>query len=197
MNSTKTCRKCNISLTVENCVKDKSKSGGIASICKQCNYNRSKKWKKDNPQKVKLQKQRERHSAKQDPKKRDQALQWGREWYQKQRNSGMEGKLKILLYSIRARVKKSKIIFDLDIDYLASIATENCPIDGLPLDWQMGLVINGKPTDRSPSLDRIIPSLGYVKGNVTFVAHKWNIWKSNMLVRDLELIIAYMEKHLS
>ena len=61
----------------------------------------------------------------------------------------------------------------------------------------MGLVINGKPTDRSPSLDRIIPSLGYVKGNVTFVAHKWNIWKSNMLVRDLELIIAYMEKHLS
>jgi hypothetical protein len=182
-------------LTIENCVKDKGKSGGIASICKQCNYNRSKQWKKDNPQKVKLQKQKERHSAKQDPRRRSQAIQWSREWYQKQRNLGIEGKLKILLYSIRARVKKGKIAFDLDIDYLASISTENCPIDGLPLDWEMNSVTKGKATDRSPSLDRIIPSLGYVKGNVKFIANKWNTWKSNMLVRDLELIIAYMEKH--
>ena len=196
MNSTKTCRKCNILLTLENCVKDKSKSGGIASICKQCNYNRSKKWKKDNPQRAKLQKQREYQVRKQNPRATKRQQQYNQAWYQKIRKSGVNGKVQILLGSIKARAKKGKIPMNLDLDYLVSIATDDCPVDGLPLDWEMNSVTEGKATDRSPSLDRIVPSLGYVKGNVKFIANKWNTWKSNMLLRDLELIIAYMEKHL-
>ena len=196
MNSTKTCRKCNILLTLENCVKDKSKSGGIASICKQCNYNRSKKLKKDNPQRAKLQKQREYQVRKQNPRATKRQQQYNQAWYQKIRKSGVNGKVQILLGSIKARAKKGKIPMNLDLDYLVSIATDDCPVDGLPLDWEMNSVTEGKATDRSPSLDRIVPSLGYVKGNVKFIANKWNTWKSNMLLRDLELIIAYMEKHL-
>lgn len=196
MNNTKTCRECCAPLTAQNSAKDKSKKIGIALICKACKCKIVAEWKKKNPDKVRLQKQREYQVRKQNPKAIKRQQQRRQEWYQKIRKSGVSGKVQLLLGNIKARVKQGEIPMDLDFDYLVSIATDNCPVDGLPLDWEMNSVTEGKATDRSPSIDRIIPSLGYVKGNVKFIANKWNTWKSNMLLRDLELIIAYMEKHL-
>jgi hypothetical protein len=196
MNNTKTCRECCAPLTAQNSAKDKSKKNGIALICKTCKGKIVAEWRKRNPDKVKLQRQRAYQVRKQSPRAVKQKQQYNQTWYQKIRKSGVSGKVQILLSSIRARVKQGKIPMDLDLDYLVSIATDDCPVDGLPLDWEMNSVTEGKATDRSPSLDRIVPSLGYVKGNVKFIANKWNTWKSNMLLRDLELIIAYMEKHL-
>ena len=43
---------------------------------------------------------------------------------------------------------------------------ERCPVLNIPL------LSTGKRTDNSPSLDRIIPSLGYVPGNVKVISWK-------------------------
>jgi hypothetical protein len=195
MNDVRICRNCSIQLNTINAVKDAGKRDGIASICKTCNGLRTAEWKKNNPQKVKLQRKRQYQKMKQNPEKLKQQSQAYRQWYRKIRGTGVNGTLQITIGSVKFRAKQLNIPFDLDIDYLASIVTENCPVDGLPMDWAMNLVRNGKPTDRSPSIDRIIPALGYIKGNVKFIAHKWNTWKSDMLLRDLELIIAYTEKY--
>ena len=56
-----------------------------------------------------------------------------------------------------------------------------CPVFGTKLDWGM----NGL-TNNSPSLDRINPKLGYIKGNVTMMSHLANIMKSNATPEQLK-----------
>lgn len=82
---------------------------------------------------------------------------------------------KTLLHA-KKRAKAKDLPFDLDIDYLLSIYPKDnlCPVFGFELSFgYKDGVFN------SPSLDRIIPALGYTKGNVIFVSHKANCIKSN------------------
>jgi len=47
----------------------------------------------------------------------------------------------------------------------------------------------GKICAGSPSLDRINPALGYVKGNVWVISFKANAIKQNATVQELELLV--------
>ena len=82
------------------------------------------------------------------------------------------------------RVKKYKLDFDLDLEYLRSIypTDSKCPILGYVMKPSQGL-LGGD--DYSPSLDRINPRLGYVKGNVEFVCSLANKMMSNASGKDL------------
>jgi hypothetical protein len=62
-----------------------------------------------------------------------------------------------------------------------------CPVLGIPLRWGNGL------TDNTPSVDRMIPDLGYVKGNCRVISMKANRLKSNASVEQFKAIVAYME----
>jgi len=57
---------------------------------------------------------------------------------------------------------------------------EKCPVLGIKLThgW------NRRSTDNSPSLDRLIPSRGYVKGNVTIISKLANGIKSSATSPD-------------
>jgi hypothetical protein len=46
--------------------------------------------------------------------------------------------------------------------------------------------------DNSPSLDRIIPELGYVKGNIMVISHKANTIKSNANIEELEKVFCFI-----
>ena len=46
---------------------------------------------------------------------------------------------------------------------------------------------NGKIGDTSPTLDKIIPERGYVKGNVQVISHKANSMKRNASLDELLL----------
>lgn len=45
----------------------------------------------------------------------------------------------------------------------------------------------------APSLDRIIPKLGYVPGNIVVISHKANTMKSNATLSELRELAAWME----
>jgi len=66
-----------------------------------------------------------------------------------------------MLDGSRARSKKNGIPFNLTNDYLASIWTDECPVLGVTFESR---------TQSGASLDRHVPDLGYVEGNVTFVS---------------------------
>jgi hypothetical protein len=57
---------------------------------------------------------------------------------------------------------------------------------GVVLTW-------GDETGRStsPSLDRIVPALGYVKGNLIWVSNYANIMKSNHSISALETLVNF------
>ena len=90
----------------------------------------------------------------------------------------------------KARAFEKGIPFDLDTDYLQSIATDKCPIFGTDFIW--GLHRGAKVNDATASLDRIIPELGYVKGNVVFISHMANRIKNDVTENELYAVADWL-----
>jgi hypothetical protein len=66
-----------------------------------------------------------------------------------------------------------------------------CPVLGIEL--QTG---NHTATHNSPSLDRLIPSLGYVKGNVNVISYKANTIKSDATLEELQKVTKWFSKEI-
>lgn len=86
-------------------------------------------------------------------------------------------KLTGTLARIKKRAKIKKIDFDLDIKYLKKIFPKDyiCPIFKIKMEFDK----KSKNTFNSITLDRIIPKLGYIKGNVVFICRKANTIKND------------------
>jgi hypothetical protein len=74
----------------------------------------------------------------------------------------------------KIRAKKKGIPFDLDVKHLREITPDTCPILYTVFEWGPSGLGFGKFKPNSPQLDRIIPELGYVYGNVAFISHRAN-----------------------
>jgi hypothetical protein len=87
----------------------------------------------------------------------------------------------------RAFSKQKGLPFNLTEDYLKSIWTDNCPVFDKPF------VKFDKSNDLSPALDRIIPELGYVKGNVCYISARANRIKYDATVEEIKQVLKFME----
>jgi hypothetical protein len=67
---------------------------------------------------------------------------------------------------------------------------DRCPILGVLL-----VCGRGRNTGASPSLDRIDPTLGYVKGNVWIISHRANQIKNDATADELEAIARAIRLH--
>jgi hypothetical protein len=86
--------------------------------------------------------------------------------------------------SARTRAKAKGLPFNITLEYLRSIATDVCPIFHTNFSWGRAGLGKGKFKDNSPQLDRIIPELGYVIGNVAFISHRANRIKDNGTMQE-------------
>jgi len=93
-----------------------------------------------------------------------------------------------LHHSARTRARRRGIPFDLSVNDIR--IPENCPVLGVPLT-----INDGNCGPNSPSLDRIVPDLGYVRGNVVVISHKANTIKSNATLDELRLVLRFLEGH--
>lgn len=79
---------------------------------------------------------------------------------------------KHMLYRAKVRSEQKNLPFDIEIEDI--IIPTVCPILGIPLE-----PADGKSSQpNSPSLDRIVPEKGYVKGNIIVISNKANTMKS-------------------
>jgi hypothetical protein len=90
-----------------------------------------------------------------------------------------------ILSQARVRAKVKEVPFSLKIEDLT--IPEVCPVFNTPLVWTSNIA------DDTPSLDRLIPELGYVKGNVAFISYKANRIKSNATLPEVEAVVAWMK----
>lgn len=97
-----------------------------------------------------------------------------------------------ILRRAKTRAKKNNIPFDIDVEDI--IIPKYCPVFGLELKSKLGTRQGHGPNDNSPSIDRVNPELGYVKGNVRIISHKANTIKNNATIEDLRKVILYMEQ---
>ena len=91
-----------------------------------------------------------------------------------------------LLNWARRRVKESGLPYNLTVDDFE--IPEFCPVLGIPLK-----VGKGKLHDFSPTLDRLVPELGYVKGNVEVISYKANRMRNNATLDELKLLVRWLE----
>lgn len=86
------------------------------------------------------------------------------------------------------RAKKNGLDFNLTVDDI--VIPDLCPILGVPL-----IIGEGKgPKPFSPSLDKIDPEKGYVKGNVIIISMRANQIKSNASINEIEKVYNYLKE---
>lgn len=91
----------------------------------------------------------------------------------------------------RYRARKKSLPFNIEPSDI--VIPELCPIFGRPL----AVSSTGKPDDWSPSLDRIIPEMGYTKGNVVVVSNRVNKIKSNATIEELKTIAEFYQQNIN
>lgn len=93
----------------------------------------------------------------------------------------------MIYHSAKKRARWLGRPFDLTIDDIDIPTT--CPIFGMPLQTNRGY-----RSDSSPSLDAIIPSLGYVRGNIAVISWKANRKKNDLTPETLRRLLDYVER---
>jgi hypothetical protein len=92
-----------------------------------------------------------------------------------------------MLSNVKTYSKKYNIPFSLTLSDV--ILPTHCPVFGFPLVFNRG---GGGPASNSPSLDRIIPTLGYVQGNVQILSNLANTMKQNATPEQLILFAKWI-----
>jgi hypothetical protein len=106
----------------------------------------------------------------------------------------------------RAKVRAAKAGVPFDLDWREIEIPELCPVLGLPLAAGTGGI-----RATSPCIDRLVPALGYVKGNVRVISCSANAIKSDKSLEQMRdyarrlrnqyegaaAVVAYLERELS
>lgn len=148
---------------------------GAQNKCLACSRERAKKRREDNT---------------------DHVNQVDRSYYAKTREHRREkarGYYRInvkrtMLENARRRARKDG--YPCTITECDIIIPEFCPLLGTKLE------VGGKLSS-SPSLDKIVPALGYVPGNVWVVSWRANVLKSDATVHELKLLVTNLEKRVT
>ncbi|MGH8591081.1 MAG: hypothetical protein ACREXX_17680, partial [Gammaproteobacteria bacterium] len=100
-----------------------------------------------------------------------------------------------LLYKTKTRCKKLGIPFD--ITSADIVQSTHCPVFGTKLNYLGTNTVDcrgGRRPDNTASLDRIVLSLGYVKGNVIVVSWRANEIKKDATCDELKAVMSFYSR---
>jgi hypothetical protein len=90
----------------------------------------------------------------------------------------------------RQRSREKGLRYELNIDFIVSIAPTICPLLQYPLVYTKE---KGRSRTSVPSLDRIDPSKGYTRDNVWIISWRANTIKNDASLEELEAVLAAWE----
>lgn len=88
----------------------------------------------------------------------------------------------------KRRAEEKGLKFDIKLSDIPDIP-KTCPILGIPLTVKKGK----GASSNSPSLDRIIPSKGYIRENIEIISHRANQIKSDATIEEIGKVYNYMK----
>ena len=165
MTETKACTKCGEAKTLDQFYTDKKSPDGLQSDCKACRTAATA---------------RRYHERKSDP-----------EWRAKHNASARASRgrnVSVYLWG-NANQRSIKNGTPFSITPADVVVPDYCPVLGVRLERGTGR----GGSDTSPSLDRKVPSLGYVPGNVVVVSNLANRIKTNATAAEVRAVLAWME----
>lgn len=173
--------------------KNKACVGGITHRCKPCSNKKAARWREENRDVI-IERWHERYKG-----KHGEARQVRDRFYREHQPQRMLAGM-----MSRATIKRAQER-GLPCDDSASvaaleallIATERCPICDVELRHRCYLERGhgkGKAHDATPTIDRIIPAMGYVQGNVAIICWRCNRLKSDGTLLELERIVQWLKR---
>lgn len=102
-----------------------------------------------------------------------------------QRLNRLENPERHLVNDARKRAKRRGIPFSITADDIHIPA--RCPVLGIPL-----VPSTGRPAAQSPSLDRLVTSLGYTKDNTIVISHRANTLKGDATLDELRRLVEFV-----
>ena len=110
------------------------------------------------------------------------------EYYRRWRQTAPNYHRNSMLSNAKQRSKRCGVPFSITAADI--VIPERCPALGIQLAHQKG----ARQSENSPTVDRIIPSKGYVPGNIIVVSLKANRIKNNASLEELEAITSFYRK---
>lgn len=99
-----------------------------------------------------------------------------------------------LLHRLKSKSKQIGVPFNLEPCDI--VVPDVCPVLHIPLSFGKEADDTGW-RDNSPSVDRIVPSLGYVKGNVIVISYRANRIKNDATIDELEQVSTFFKNLIS
>jgi hypothetical protein len=148
------------------CDKQNSHNSYARNIDSKKQYNT--KWSKDHPELMRA---------------------YHKDWRDQQRGNLLYIQRR-MLSRVKLRSKKEDLPFDLTIEYIQTIWPQDnkCPVYDVEFD------LSGNNLQWCASIDKTIPSKGYVQGNVSIISFRANSIKTDSTLNELKLLVEYLEK---
>ena len=179
LNKTKICPVCKVDKDFSLYSNNKRNKDGKTWECKECRktfhlsyYERNREKVLEFMRKYNIEHSEERLEWRNNHKRKIKIL--SQSW---QKNARVTTPWICLFRGAKQRAKKKNIQFNLTKEYLESIWPKDgkCPISGIILD-----LYSNKHNVNSPTIDRIIPEIGYLPGNVAIISRQMNTIKQNI-----------------
>lgn len=147
--------------------------------CTLCTASKADTWRSENPE-------HRRNYRNQYRTENIEADRKHRRKYQRRANelrqlSRQRDPIRFMVYAAKARAKKQGVAFDLLPQDITMPVM--CPVLGVTLELN-----KTHQQDTSPTIDRIIPEKGYVRGNVIVVSARANRIKNNATVEEIQQV---------
>ena len=163
----KICPKCMQNKSSEHFSKRSDCENGLMSWCQLCNREKVKKWRKLNKEKVLKYTENWRKNNRDKLNKIQKKYRF---------NNPKNVRASKMLLEAKKKCLKKNIPFDIDYNFiLKKMSGMKCEKTGLDFIFYS----NGKRGPYSPSLDRIVPEKGYIKGNVRVILWALNAFKNS------------------
>lgn len=165
----KKCTKCGIKKARKQFSRDKKLATGLKSQCKDCiSKHQYEKRKNCPPDKE---------------KERQVSIAWYANF---KKNNPKECIRRRLFHSAKKRAKLGNLPFNITKEDI--VFGDFCPVFGTKFVYDANAHCS-----ISPSLDKIIPSKGYVKGNICVISFRANHIKSNVSLEDFQKLTRWYE----
>ena len=92
-----------------------------------------------------------------------------------------------MLARVKSRAKKNNLPFNLELGDI--VIPDICPLLGIKIK---STEVRNSPNN--PSLDKIIPEKGYIKGNIWIISNRANTLKNDASLQELELLVENLKK---
>lgn len=153
---------------------NKTCRGGVAGRCRRCSTKYLREWKAARSERL-AKRRREIYASK-------TLSERNRKEHERASRRPLFVRASRLRGGMRTRSKELGLPFDSDVltvKWLMELLIVQPTCECCGVEFDIGYKLDWQKKDNSPSIDRIVPRLGYVVGNVALIC-----WRCNNLKRD-------------